>query len=102
MDLALCSFGRCQFANRTPTADFAAYSPYAICATVESHYIKYGHTLHGYRLSIFPIAAHSPGTHFSRFFILFIQVVAFDLAKDKWQEIGAIANESQPLSKIPP
>ena len=63
-----------------------------ICATVERHYIKYGHTLDRYRSSIFPIASHSPGTLFlnasirlrkiartkikswrSRFFVLFIQ-----------------------------
>ena len=33
-----------------------------ICATVKRHYIKYGHTLHRYRSSSFPIASHSPGT----------------------------------------
>ena len=35
-----------------------------ICATVERHYIQYGHTLHRYRSSIFPIASHSPGALF--------------------------------------
>ena len=35
-----------------------------ICATVERHYMKHGHTLQRYRPSSFPIPSHSPGTLF--------------------------------------
>ena len=81
-----------------------------MCDGRKTLYIKYGHTLHRYRSSIFPIASHSPGTHFLNASIRLRKIartkikqslffssktcfralaVAFDLAKDEWLRLFA-------------